>query len=316
MVEVINIRDLKEGENIEGVKFKILSKENKTFSTGKKATVYNLADEENNQIQGKVWDKHIEEDYHILEVVEGRVGKFRDRLELNINSCQGYRVENESMEIGEATKSYYEKILGFISDIKDEDYRKITSYLYDKYKNELLNIPAGFKMHHNYRGGLIEHIWEVTSVSRSFKATFPMLNEDLLIAGGLLHDIGKVKTLGIDGFETTMDEEAHIFDHLYIGTELVKDAVRDLGLPINKDKLYLLINIIGSHHNKLEYGAIFRPACMEAYFVYLGDVASSKLNRYKNEWEVNGSPDIFRHFLDDGYANMYGIDRVKEIMEK
>lgn len=315
-MELFNINNLKDGQSLAGEKFKVLSRENKTFSTGKKATVYNLADENNNQIQGKVWNKHIEEDYHILQVLEGRVGKFRERLEININSCEGYRIDHENAEIDSQTRSYYEEVLGLIEEIEDPEYKTIVKTLYNKYSEEILNIPAGYKMHHNYRGGLIEHIWEVTTISRSFKEGFPLVNKDLLISGGLLHDIGKVKTLGIDGFEATIDEEAHIFDHLYIGTEMLKDTVRELGLNISKDKLYLLVNIIGSHHNKLEYGAIFRPCCMEAYFIYLADVASSKYNRYKNEWEGAGRPELFRYFLDDSYATMYGIDRVEEIMKK
>lgn len=315
-MELFNINNLKDGQSLAGEKFKVLSRENKTFSTGKKATVYNLADENNNQIQGKVWNKHIEEDYHILQVLEGRVGKFRERLEININSCEGYRIDHENAEIDSQTRSYYEEVLGLIEEIEDPEYKTIVKTLYNKYSEEILNIPAGYKMHHNYRGGLIEHIWEVTTISRSFKEGFPLVNKDLLISGGLLHDIGKVKTLGIDGFEATIDEEAHIFDHLYIGTEMLKDTVRELGLNISKDKLYLLVNIIGSHHNKLEYGAIFRPCCMEAYFIYLADVASSKYNRYKNEWEGAGRPELFRYFLDDSYATMYGVDRVEEIMKK
>lgn len=312
-MELTDISKYKKDYKILDESFKVISKENKTFSTGTKATVYNLEDENGMQIEAKIWNRFEEEDYHILKIEEGYVNAFRGKLEISINKSTGERLDD--MEPAEEVRENYQLIREFIDLIEDRDYRDITSYLYEKYEEELLSIPAGYKMHHNYRGGLLEHIREVTSISYNFTRSFPDLNQSLLMAGALLHDIGKVKTLKISGFMPEMDIEAHMFDHLYLGTEMVKEAARELSLDLSERKLNLLINIIGSHHNRLEYGAIFRPATMEAYLVYISDLSSTRYNMYQKEYLANGEPDIFTMYLDDGKTSMYGRKAIDSIME-
>src|SRR6185369_12769984 len=52
--------------------------------------------------------------------------------------------------------------------------------------------PAAKSIHHAWLGGLIEHVLSLCSLCKAVAPNYPAVDLDLLLAGAMLHDIGKV----------------------------------------------------------------------------------------------------------------------------
>src|SRR4030065_69831 len=59
--------------------------------------------------------------------------------------------------------------------------------------------PGGKSMHHDYIGGLLEHTVSVAAICRFLSGHYEGVDADMLIAGALLHDIGKGGELSYEG---------------------------------------------------------------------------------------------------------------------
>ena len=73
------------------------------------------------------------------------------------------------------------------------------SFLFDKeLMDKFCTAPGGMKMHHNYIGGLLEHTYDMMRVATAILPLYPNVQTDLVLAGILLHDIGKTEELSYD----------------------------------------------------------------------------------------------------------------------
>ena len=137
-------------------------------------------------------------------------------------------------------------------------------------------------MHHNYIGGLLYHIWRMMR-SGICMSTVYNLDRTMLSAGIILHDIGKLVELKSDEFGSAEYTIAgNLFGHLYIGAEMIDKTRAALGLEESEDVM-LLKHMILSHHNKLEFGAVKRPATKEAFALAMIDEMDSKIEQYEQE---------------------------------
>jgi len=102
------------------------------------------------------------------------------------------------------------------------------------------------------------------------------LNRDLLIAGALLHDIGKVREMTyIRSFDYS--DEGKLIGHISIGVEMLQQRIAALpGFPAELGML--LKHMILSHHGQYEYGSPKRPKTMEATILNYLDDLDSKIN--------------------------------------
>jgi len=87
---------------------------------------------------------------------------------------------------------------GYVELISDGTLRSLlTSILGDPDVAGRLRIaPAGLRIHHCVRSGLLEHIVSLCELAALFGERYPRLNSDWLIAGAILHDLGKIEELG------------------------------------------------------------------------------------------------------------------------
>jgi 3'-5' exoribonuclease len=165
-----------------------------------------------------------------------------------------------------------------ISTLKDPDLgRLMNAFFHDE---EILAqyrvAPAAKGMHHVYLGGLLEHS---LAVAKLVDATVPLydgLNRDLLIAGALLHDIGKVREMTyLRSFDYS--DEGKLIGHITIGVEMLHERVT--GLPGFPAELAMLLkHMILSHHGQYEYGSPKRPKTLEATILNYLDDLDSKIN--------------------------------------
>ncbi|MCC6484849.1 MAG: HD domain-containing protein [Armatimonadetes bacterium] len=143
--------------------------------------------------------------------------------------------------------------------------------------------PAAVRYHHAYLGGLLEHTLSVVQIAEFMAQHYPELNRDLLLAGVILHDIGKTEELS---FHSTFryKDSGQLLGHITQGAILVNrlmDAIPDF------DPLWrtLITHIILSHHGKHEFGSPVLPAFREAVVVHYIEDLDSKMQLMGREME-------------------------------
>jgi len=138
--------------------------------------------------------------------------------------------------------------------------------------------PAAKAMHHAFIGGLIEHVLSICAVVDFVAAHYTKdieINRDLLMAGAILHDIGKIYELSyVSSFDYT--DQGKLIGHITMGVELVnKKAATIAGFP---EQMRMAINhLILSHHGVLEYGSPKRPKMAEAILLSFLDDMDAKV---------------------------------------
>jgi len=140
---------------------------------------------------------------------------------------------------------------------------------------KLKRAPAAMTMHHAFIGGLLEHVVSLIGLSRVVAAHYPELDADLLLAGVVLHDIGKIDELqyarGI-GYTT----EGRLLGHIMIGSTLVRAKIQ--GIPDFPAPLATIVqHLILSHHGTHEFGSPSLPQTREAVALHFLDDMDSKM---------------------------------------
>ena len=147
------------------------------------------------------------------------------------------------------------KFDSYIKNIQDKDYKKVVESFFDSdIRKEFLTAPAAKANHHAYKHGLLEHTIEVIEISIALSKYLKGVNNDLLVAGALLHDVGKLKAYDLD-LESGVIERTDLDDligHLSMSALFVSKTIPD---DIDPQKSILLYHIILSHHGKKEWGS-------------------------------------------------------------
>jgi len=135
--------------------------------------------------------------------------------------------------------------------------------------------PAAKHVHHAYLGGLIEHVLSVCHLCRAAAAHYNFVDLDLLLAGAVLHDIGKVAELTYErsfGYSA----EGQLLGHIVIGLRLLNEKIQRF--PDFPHKLRVLVeHMIVSHHGELEFGSPKVPLFPEALLLHHLDNLDSKM---------------------------------------
>ncbi|MBK5274475.1 MAG: HD domain-containing protein [Desulfuromonadales bacterium] len=136
--------------------------------------------------------------------------------------------------------------------------------------------PAAKGMHHVYLGGLLEHSLALVRLVKTIVPLYSGINEDLLIVGALLHDVGKIHEMSYErAFDYT--DEGKLIGHITIGVEMVSEQIRLIeGFP--RELALLLKHMLLSHHGLYEYGSPKRPKTVEATILNYLDDMDSKIN--------------------------------------
>lgn len=136
--------------------------------------------------------------------------------------------------------------------------------------------PAAKGMHHVYLGGLLEHSLAVAALASDLANRYPQVNRDLLLAGALLHDVGKVAELSyMRSFDYT--DEGKLLGHIIIGVQMIEDRVREIA-DFPQQLAVMLKHLLLSHHGQYEYGSPKRPKFIEAVVLSFIDDLDSKIN--------------------------------------
>lgn len=162
--------------------------------------------------------------------------------------------------------------------------RELVVELLQTYRDTLLELPAAERNHHVYAGGWLEHTLATTLTAiyladryrDEYPDLSPPLDRDLVIAGALLHDIGKVQELAVNptGAETTA--AGHLIGHIVQGRDLVREAAS--GRELDPEWLLRLEHLMLSHQGSAEHGSPKLPMTAEALLVHFADDFDAKFH--------------------------------------
>jgi 3'-5' exoribonuclease len=139
--------------------------------------------------------------------------------------------------------------------------------------------PAAKHYHQAYRHGLLEHSLTVAQAVSAISATFPGIDRDVAVTGGLVHDIGKLDAYALTGDAIEMTDQGRLYGEIPLGYHRVHSAIEALdGFPA--DLAQALLHIILSHHGSLEHGSPVIPATREATLVHMIDNLGGRLGSF------------------------------------
>jgi 3'-5' exoribonuclease len=137
--------------------------------------------------------------------------------------------------------------------------------------------PAAKSMHHAYLGGLLEHSLGVARLATETAKLYPSLDQDLLIAGALLHDLGKVKEFEFSSFPFDYSDQGRLVGHMVLGIEMIQEKIaRIKGFP--EELATRIKHLILSHHGRYEFGSPSLPMVREAFALNFLDDLDAKMN--------------------------------------
>lgn len=215
--------------------------------------------------------------------VDASVNEYRGQKQLIINHiCLAEEDEYNPRDFlpvcPEDTADLGQKIANYTAEIKNPALSDAVIKILSDYSTEFDEAPAAMEHHHAYLGGLIHHTANVVQKAVSMSAEHLEINLDLVIAGALLHDIGKIQTYTWSGVTIGITDEGGLLDHIVLGISIVQPYLYSLDrLTVNK-----LLHIIVSHHGRKEWGSPVEPATPEAMVVHLADLADSRLYKMFN----------------------------------
>lgn len=165
------------------------------------------------------------------------------------------------------------------------DCRRLLDFLFghEKLRAMFLDAPAAARNHQAYIGGLAEHTFNVLRNALGLAEGYKPYDRDLLIAGTLIHDIGKVREFSWQR-AITYSDEGRLVGHIPLGAMMVDNAIRQLQRegeePFSERVRMHLLHLILSHHGKLEYGAPVVPKTREALILHYADYTDAYLTSY------------------------------------
>ena len=174
---------------------------------------------------------------------------------------------------------YKKKFLKLVAEISRPPLRELLGEIFSGSRwEQFLRNPAAKRFHHAYIGGLLEHTVDVAETAMAIAATMPGIDRDMVIAGALLHDIGKTEEISSDiGFSYT--DTGHLMGHITAGVLLVESAAKKVQY-LSEVERKSLIHIILSHHGEREKGSPVCCATREAVVVHYADEINAVLQQF------------------------------------
>ena len=219
--------------------------------------------------------------------VRGTVQEFNGRLQLRIEKWR-MASENDSVDMNalvpsaprspaEMMREIRETLAGFTS----EKLKRLTEGMLEEAGSNLDWFPAAQRMHHAERSGLLHHTTDMLRLAKAALEIYPWLNRDLLLAGVIIHDLGKMCELKSDegGNVSDYTRDGQLLGHLIRGiTTLNRVADR---LNIHGEAVVLLEHMLLSHHGEAEYGSPKAPMFPEAEALRWIDMMDARMNTIK-----------------------------------
>lgn len=276
------VANIRKDEKYEGWLL-VRAAEQRVSSTGKSYLDMTLGDRTGN-INAKMWDGNVPPPPQgSIVQIRGSGNEFMGRMQLRVEKIRVAGPEDGvdlSLLVPSAPlspESMMAEVRGVVKAMRDTDIAKITGALLDRAGDALLTFPAAKQMHHAERSGLLYHMVTMLRAAKALLTVYSYLNADLLLAGVIVHDLGKLRELDADALGVVQDYtvEGKLLGHLVRGVVDIEEAGRAEGARANA--VLLLQHMVLSHHGKAEYGSPVPPRFPEAEVLHTLDTLDSRL---------------------------------------
>jgi len=275
------IKDFLEGDLIRGPLLVVNA--NKGVTNNGLAYMNVTLQDKTGTIEAKKWDIN-EVDAALLNIgnvvlVDGDVLNYRDNLQVKIRAVS--KVNDDEFDATRFTMAspiplpeLEKRLDGYLNSLKDKDIALLTKTLVGKYYKSYIAYPAAVRNHHEFASGLLHHTVSMADLGEAIANLYPSVDRDMLIAGILLHDLGK--TLELSGpIIPKYTLEGKLIGHISITHAEIQKSIE--ALKINSETATLLSHMVLSHHGKYEYGSPVLPLTREAYLLSVIDDLDAKM---------------------------------------
>ncbi|MFS0824365.1 HD domain-containing protein [Bacillus sp. 1P02SD] len=240
-----------------------------------------LFQDKSGEIEAKLWDATPEDEvnYAAQKIVRlaGEINSYRGRNQLKIRNIRpvtdldGVTI-SDFLEVAPVPQDEMaSKITQYIFEMKNSNIQRITRHLLKKHQAAFYEYPAATKNHHEFVSGLAYHVVSMLDLAKAIATLYPSLDTDLLYAGIILHDLGKVTELS-GPISTTYTIEGNLLGHISIMVNEVGQAAKELG--IEGEEVTILQHIILSliymrvRRKMIDtYKSTFRTLIYKGFFV-------------------------------------------------
>lgn len=282
------IRDFAEGDQVLSF-FIVRKKETKLKKDGSPYLSLELGDK-TDRIRGTLWESSPEmaNQFNVGDVlkIQGVVTSYQEELYIKIDKIRK-AVAQDNIDLKQFLPETDKdirilslRLFTIIDSLQSAVIKKLLRNIFDdiEFKNKFLQAPAAKLWHQNYIGGLLEHTLQVTEICDKVLVYYKNVNRDILIAGSLLHDIGKVFELSMEGFIDYSDK-GRLLGHVMMGYEYVARKISDLP-ELPEPVANQILHIILSHHGEKDQGAPVVPMTLEAMIMHGADYLDSQASAF------------------------------------
>jgi len=233
-------------------------------------------------LKGVMWDppEGLKEKIEQGDVarIKGKIQDYKGSLQLKVSGIEKLdsRDYDPAMFLPSSERDLdgiYSEILGIIDEIENPHIRDLLEAIFrdDSFRERFLTAPAAKSWHHSYVGGLAEHVYDMIRTATRTAEIYPEVDRDILLAGVILHDLGKMQEIEAAGYIDYTDR-GRLLGHISLGVELLNEYIR--GIDDFPDDLAMkLKHMILSHHGRLEHGSPVLPMTIESLLLsYIDDM--------------------------------------------
>jgi 3'-5' exoribonuclease len=241
------------------------------------------------ELDAKVWDRP-EETAGMFErdqvvKVRGMLEQYNDRPQLvvtKVRRCEvdEFRPEDFYASSEQDPEVMYGQLLSYVEMVGRPRLRELLRAIVTdtEISAKLKVAPAALKIHHAFRSGLLEHIVSICDLGALLAGKYSRLELDWLLAGAILHDLGKIETLEIAGMRFDYTARGQLVEHITLGLEILERyAAQQAEFPIEIKTV--LQHLIVSHHGDLDKGALRLPMMPEAIILNLADLLDARMEQ-------------------------------------
>jgi len=283
MPRLLDLTMLAPGERVQDT-FLVLDTEQKAYENGG-CTVLTLGNATGRIATAPFWEQDQAQvegirKGHAVQIL-GEVAEYRGRRQLKVSSLR--LLPDTSVDlgrllptVGEVTR-YWETLDGWRREMTKPRLAQVVALFYDddEFRAAYSRCPASVSGHHAALGGLLKHTVEVGAIARTI-VRVAGADLDLVLAGVLLHDIGKLEAYRWDGIFDYTDLH-YLIGHVVLGALTLSRRLDEPDAPpCTPQERALLLHLVLSHHGRLEYGSPVPPITLESEVLHWADNASAK----------------------------------------
>ncbi|MBN2797227.1 MAG: HD domain-containing protein [Clostridia bacterium] len=279
------INEFEVGEEVQGF-FIIKSFNVKTSSNNKKYLDFTLADR-TGEVNAKLWDvkDEYEELYQagVLVKVRGAITSWQNNVQLKVIKIR-LTTEEDQINLSDYVPSapydpreMFDELVEVINGFKNNDLKRLVLHIVKEYEEPLLTAPAAKSNHHAIRSGLLYHLKRMIKTGKALCQIYTHINEDLLIAGIILHDMEKINEMVSDhlGIVSDYSTEGQLLGHIIMGIKKIDTVARALG--IDPELSMVLQHLVLSHHYEPEFGSPKKPMLPEGELLHYIDIIDARM---------------------------------------